>query len=464
MFFQKRLIKDNHKSCDELEPSGEYIHCMDFVKQTLKYEKTKEDKIVILDFLLGVIKKDLQYDILTTILYNEEGFSERITTIFPIYYYDEDGNKLETYTKKKTYKNIDLSEDCVLVMAWHRDRLRGTIKNIYKNNFKYHSSNHLAYYFTHIDVCYAHNGLHSITSGIGHQKGYIKAVECDISKLFNHVYTDGKTWYNSHNDEYLTDVYDFRIAILYEIARTKYNLLNLRAQGEKIMRYKNKFNLQLNQNIFLAKKTIVQNIYNSAKLEGVNVTFSETQTILDGVNVPNVTLDDLEVILNLRDGWKFLIKTINNPIDVEYICKVNSYISRNESLDPGVLRYGHVGISGTDYKPPIPDKETIESKLKEINSLSTATERALEYFVWAIKSQLFWDGNKRTSTLIANKILIEGGAGVLTVPEEKIQEFNTNLNSYYNNGCKESLKEYLYNNFISGMDIENKRGNLLEDD
>lgn len=229
-------------------------------------------------------------------------------------------------------------------------------------------------------------------------------------------------------------------------------------------KYIDKFNLQLNQNIFLAKKIIVQNIYNSAKLEGVNVTFPETQTILDGVNVPSITLDDLEVILNLRDGWKFLLKTIESPINTEYVCKINSYISRNESLDPGVLRYGHVGISGTDYKPPVPDKETVDSKLKEISNLPTTTEKALEYFAWAIKSQLFWDGNKRTSTLIANRILIEGGAGILTIPEEKIQEFNINLNSYYSKDSKEEFKKYLYDNLIIGMDIENRKENSIEDD
>lgn len=230
-------------------------------------------------------------------------------------------------------------------------------------------------------------------------------------------------------------------------------------------KYKDKFNLELNQNIFLAKKNIVQNIYNSAKLEGVNVTFPETQTILDGVNVPNVKLSDLEVILNLRDAWKFLLQTIKEPISLEYICKINSYISRNESLDPGVLRYGNVGISGTDYKPPIPNKEIVDYKIKEISELPTATEKALEYFVWAIKNQLFWDGNKRTSTLITNKILIINGAGILTIPEEKILKFNENLNIYYNNDTwKEEFKKYLYNNLIQGMDIENKKEKIIKDE
>lgn len=63
-----------------------------------------------------------------------------------------------------------------------------------------------------------------------------------------------------------------------------------------------KFNLTKEQNIFLAKKTLVVNIYNSAKLEGLNMTFSDTQTILEGVNVPSLKLDEINCILNLRDA------------------------------------------------------------------------------------------------------------------------------------------------------------------
>ena len=49
---------------------------------------------------------------------------------------------------------------------------------------------------------------------------------------------------------------------------------------------KNKYNLTLEQNVFLAKRNLLDNVYSNAKIEGINVTFSETKTILDGVNVP----------------------------------------------------------------------------------------------------------------------------------------------------------------------------------
>lgn len=100
----------------------------------------------------------------------------------------------------------------------------------------------------------------------------------------------------------------------------------------------NKYNMTLEQNIFLAKRNLVDNVYANAKMEGLNVTFPQTKTILEGVNVPNLKIDEIQCILNLRDAWNFVINNIENKFDLDFICKVNEYVSRNESLEWGKLR------------------------------------------------------------------------------------------------------------------------------
>ena len=40
------------------------------------------------------------------------------------------------------------------------------------------------------------------------------------------------------------------------------------------------------QNIFLAKKTFTELVFNTAYIEGCNVTFPQTQTIIDGASSP----------------------------------------------------------------------------------------------------------------------------------------------------------------------------------
>ena len=220
-------------------------------------------------------------------------------------------------------------------------------------------------------------------------------------------------------------------------------------------KFEDRFHLTSEQSLFLAKKKWDENVYCGMKMENRAVTFPQTQTILNGVNVPNVQLDDIQAILNMRDAWKFLLSTVNEEVTFEYWCKLNEYIARNEALEWGKLRTGSVGISGTDYEPPIPNKEKTIEELKNILSTSnaSATDKALEAFVWGTRGQFFWDGNKRTSLVLANKILVSSGSGIMTITDKYMEQFNTILLSYYNTGKSEELKQFLYENAIQGMTI-----------
>lgn len=219
--------------------------------------------------------------------------------------------------------------------------------------------------------------------------------------------------------------------------------------------FEDKFHLSPEQSLFLAKKKRDENVYCGMKMENRAVTFPQTQTILNGVNVPSVQLDDIQAILNMRDAWKFLLSTVNEEVTFEYWCKLNEYIARNEALEWGKLRAGSVGISGTDYEPPIPNKEKTIEELENILSApdASATDKALEVFTWGARGQFFWDGNKRTSLMLANKILVSSGSGIMTITDKYMERFNTLLLNYYNTGASEELKQFLYENAIQGMTI-----------
>lgn len=193
------------------------------------------------------------------------------------------------------------------------------------------------------------------------------------------------------------------------------------------------------ENLFLAKKLFVELVYNAAYVEGCNVTFPQTQTILDGAVVNNIAVSDIQTVLNLRDGWKFVLTHIDDTLDLEFICKVNEYVSRNESLDWGALRTGSVGISGTDFKPAVPNREAVSRDLDELMQTKDPIDLALNLFCYSVRSQLFWDGNKRTATMVANKVLIQNGQGLLTIDTKNAEEFNQSLLHYYNTADKGPL-------------------------
>lgn len=195
------------------------------------------------------------------------------------------------------------------------------------------------------------------------------------------------------------------------------------------------------QNIFFAKKIFTELVFNTAYIEGCNVTFPQTQTIIDGAVVNGISVDDIQTVLNLRDGWKFILSSVDEPLTLEYICRVNEYVSRNESLEWGVLRRGTVGVG--EFIPTIPVKEDVLKEMDRINKINQPIDRALEYFAYACKQQLFWDGNKRTSTMVASKILIESGEGILTIGKDNAEEFNIALNNWYLKDELQPLKQCL---------------------
>lgn len=212
------------------------------------------------------------------------------------------------------------------------------------------------------------------------------------------------------------------------------------------------FDLDRKQSIFLAKKLWDENVYCGMRMENRNVTFPQTKTILEGVNVPDVALEDIMAIINMRDAWRFLLENVDGELDLDYICRLNSFIAKDEALAWGVLRTGSIGISGTDYKPPVPVRDKTESDIRRIlSAYSNTTDKSLDIFCYITYNQLFWDGNKRTALTAANKLLISEGKGMLTIRDRDMIEFNSLLRLMYETGEKQNLKNFLYSKALKGI-------------
>lgn len=210
-----------------------------------------------------------------------------------------------------------------------------------------------------------------------------------------------------------------------------------------------KYKITKERNIILAKKYLATSIYRAAKIEGCNVTYPDTQTILAGAVVNNVSVDDIQTVLNLRDAYKFMLNTVDKPFSLEYVCKINEYVARNESLQWGILRTGNIGIGGTKWIPGIPDKAKVEEDINRIINILNPIDRALEYFSYAVRNQLFWDGNKRTSIIVANKILINNKCGILNITDDNLLEFNKTLLHFYDTDDNHPLRRCLKQSIFS---------------
>lgn len=83
-----------------------------------------------------------------------------------------------------------------------------------------------------------------------------------------------------------------------------------------------------------------------------------------------------------------------------------------------------------------------------VNKNSSITDKSLTLMYHLMRNQIFWDGNKRTATLVANKLMIDNGAGLISVPLDKWPEWNNLIAKYYMTNDISKLKHWTYENGI----------------
>lgn len=215
-----------------------------------------------------------------------------------------------------------------------------------------------------------------------------------------------------------------------------------------------KYNLTVENNILLAKRNIVDYIFKSANLEGIAVTYPDTKTILDGINNEKYTVDEITTINNLKNTWSFIFDNINEKTSYTFICEINKLIGVNLYYRPGVIRTTPVNIGGTSWVPELPIESKIKEDLEKIENITNKTEYAIEMMLYLVRAQLFIDGNKRTSMMVANKIMIENGCGIISVPIKLQSKFYEMLIEFYETNNKEKIKKFIYDNCVEGIELK----------
>lgn len=206
--------------------------------------------------------------------------------------------------------------------------------------------------------------------------------------------------------------------------------------------------------IMLVKKLLPDVVFNMASLEGNPFTYPEVQTLLDGITIGGHKVSDEQQIFNIRNAWNYLFDMIIQnkvTIDIDIFNKFNDLVAKDEALISGVYRTGQVRIAGTEFIPPrAEDLESIfKSELPQLmKRCKSKTELSLEIFLWGSLNQFYYDGNKRTSRLISNTILISNGQGIFNIKAKDRLMFNTLMVDFYNTREADNIIEFLYNNCL----------------
>jgi len=190
--------------------------------------------------------------------------------------------------------------------------------------------------------------------------------------------------------------------------------------------------------MWMAKKMLPEYVFDAAQLEGNPMTFPEVQTLMDGVTVGGHKISDAQQILNLQEAWKKAFAYANKNtlvIDKTLYLDIHSSVAKEEAMEWGVFRSGSVGIAGTtSYSSPDASSldDIFDKELPAILSIKNIEERTIRLFLWGAYNQFFCDGNKRTSRIVTNIVLMHYDVGIFNIKAKDIVEFNTLMVDFYN--------------------------------
>jgi Fic family protein len=224
------------------------------------------------------------------------------------------------------------------------------------------------------------------------------------------------------------------------------------------MTIENKHHMAIEDNIFFAKRNIVDLIYKSARLEGLAVTFPDTYSVVNGGVINGMSFEDAQIINNLKRAWQFVLSTTDYPMSLSYVCQIHRYVGESlEEYHSGFLRNRNIFVTMGDEEPFTPDlliEADVRDEVDRIMQIENATDRAISLMFHLMRRQIFNDGNKRVAMLAANQVMITNGAGVISVPPSKLGGFIGRLTEYYKSGDMTDAKQFVFEHCISGNGVE----------
>ena len=176
--------------------------------------------------------------------------------------------------------------------------------------------------------------------------------------------------------------------------------------------------------------------WKSAQIEGNTYTLIETETLLkDLKEARGRTREEAQMLLNHKSALKAII---SNPgyfgrLSLARIEDIHSALVEGMGVEPS-LRHRRVRITGTKYQPidvEMQIREAVDDMCSLINGKDDPYEKALLALLLISYIQPFEDGNKRTSRLVSNALLLAYGRCPLTFRSVDANDYRAALLLFY---------------------------------
>ena len=279
--------------------------------------------------------------------------------------------------------------------------------------------------------------------------GSVEIREKDSNKYIYVHYRDDGILLTKYVGEYSDNLYNLILNNSIKAKELKKEIKKIEKQLKQLNYIDKELTPQIEINIDFAKRHLVDTIYKQAILEGVATTFADTENIIEGGKINNMSSEDVLKIINLKHAWEFILNenVILSDTNFPLLCEINKFVQEGFYYSAGKIRTVPASIGGTKWTPELPIESVIKEELENIFKKKISTiDTAIELLLYIMKKQIFIDGNKRTSIIFANHYLISKGKGIIVIPAELTDEYKNLLINYYEGKDTAKIKKFLKEN------------------
>lgn len=207
---------------------------------------------------------------------------------------------------------------------------------------------------------------------------------------------------------------------------------------KKVFRSFNKVTSHIDKTILEREleRYVIELSWKSSKIEGNTYTLLETESLIkQGIEAKGKSKQETTMILNHKEAFKLILEHRENfkQLSKRDLLELHNVLINELDITSGVRKHA-VGITGTTYQPQSHEWElsdAIDKLINLVNNTPYPMEKAIIISTMIAYIQPFVDGNKRTSRMMANAILLAHDYFPLSYRSVNENEFKQALILFY---------------------------------
>jgi len=271
--------------------------------------------------------------------------------------------------------------------------------------------------------------------------------------LLNNNFFDVDDYFKNSPDQ--RSVKDFNLDFINEPIFSKEEIeeLNIINDGYK-ERIKKMDKTQLKKEM---ERLTIELSWKSSQIEGNTYTLIDTEVLIkERVEAEGKKKEEAIMILNHKDAIDYIFENKDNfkKVSLFEIEKIHQLLTKGLGVNPGI-RKNPVRITGTRYLPPS-NRDKIISGINfiidKINSTKDPLSKALFSALMISYLQPFEDGNKRTSRILSNAILLANNFCPLSYRSINEADYKKGIIIFYEQNNLRYFKELFVEQFKFAVD------------